>query len=112
MLTLPPDFWSRAEALLNEPSDRLSDLVKAGHLDRTTAFRHGDLRGCDLRGDNLERFDFTGADFARARIEGAIFSDAILIGADLSSAIGQDKAVFDFATWDETTRWRKRPWAA
>ncbi|MGD0433562.1 MAG: pentapeptide repeat-containing protein, partial [Acetobacteraceae bacterium] len=79
-----------------------TDLVRIAGLDPTKAFRHGDLRRCDLRDQNLAKFDFTGAVFTGAHLE----------GADLSAAVGLDTAIgLDQATFDLSTKWPRPSWA-
>ena len=100
-MTSEATFWGAAKALLNEPADRFVALVEATGLDRGRAFRHGDLRACELQGEDLRGFDFSGANLSRAN----------LTGADLSGTFGLESAILDGAIWDETTKWPRPSWA-
>jgi hypothetical protein len=72
----------RIKAVLDLPSDRLDDLVRAAGIDPAADLRFGNWREFDLTGTDLRDFNFTGADltgarFDNARIAGAIFDRAI-----------------------------------
>jgi (p)ppGpp synthase/HD superfamily hydrolase len=87
----------RIRAVIESPSDRLDDLVKATGLNPRSDLRYGDWRGLDLSGADLRDFDFTGANLAGTRfdnalIEGAVFDQAIFEMDALSHAADFERA--------------------
>jgi RNA polymerase sigma factor (sigma-70 family) len=74
-------LMASVQAILDCPSNRLDDLVKAAKLDPKRDLCSGDWRGLDFSGNDLRGFNFTGADlrdvcFDGALTEGAIFDRA------------------------------------
>lgn len=88
--------------MLEAPSDRFDELVKATGLYPKCDLRYGDWRGFDFTGNDLRGFDFTGADLTGARFDNAliaetIFDKAIYDAASLSRAVlGRRKGAVDF----------------
>ena len=77
----------RIRAVMDAPSDRLDDLVKASGIDPASDLQFGDWRGLNLINADLRRFNFTGADLTGARFDGARIAGAIFDHAryDLAS---------------------------
>lgn len=68
----------RVAAVWEADSSDLATLVKAGGLDPSVDFRHRDLRGWPLGGEDIRGFDFTGSDLRSTGVETAV-SDATTI---------------------------------
>jgi RNA polymerase sigma factor (sigma-70 family) len=86
----------RVRAVIECPSDRLDDLVKAAQLDPGCDLRFGDWHGLDLTGADLRGFNFTGADltdvrFESAQVAGANFRDAVFRSSSLHRAVDFEK---------------------
>ncbi|MCA3324790.1 MAG: formylglycine-generating enzyme family protein [Roseomonas sp.] len=75
--------------IMAEPSESFVALARASGLDPATGWRGADLRSVDFGTDDL-----TGFRFPRT----------LLHGADLSQARGLRRDMFQYAGWDETTR--------
>ena len=115
-MSLTPEVWTRAEALLAADGVDFLAMVEIAGIDKTRAFRHGDMRRCQLGAQHLGGFDFTGAKFDGAVLSRTVFTDAILDNADLSKAVGIREAILDGARWNEHTIWPEDfspcpPWA-
>ena len=67
------DERRRLRAVLDEASERFTDLVRASTLNPATAFRGADLCHVDLRNETLAGYDFTGADLSYADARGTDF---------------------------------------
>ncbi|MSP01427.1 MAG: hypothetical protein EXR07_10330 [Acetobacteraceae bacterium] len=109
-MSLTPKLWARVEVLLAAGTNDFVALVEIAELDKTKAFRHGDLRKCQLQGQTLDGFDFSGAKFEGANVARAIFRGATLKGADLSKVVNFDDADFEGAVTDEHTIWPDDRW--
>jgi len=109
-MSLTPELWARAEAMLAADTGNFVRLVEIAGLDRSKAFRHGDLRKCQLQDQDLGGFDFSGADFAGANVTRTVFTGANLKGADLSKVTGFAEAILDGAECDDRTIWPDDDW--
>jgi len=72
--------------LASDRTSSFAELCKLGGLNPATDFRWADLRGIDLRNEQLSGFDFRGADLRDANLRGAQFQPRQLEGADLTGA--------------------------
>lgn len=75
------DLLWRIERILESPSDRFDDLVRAAGLDPKKDLRFGDWQNLDFSDSDLRAFDFTGCN-----LSGANFNNALIEGAKLTRA--------------------------
>lgn len=82
----------RVAAVWEATDADLASLVKAGELDPRTDFRHRDLRGWPLGGQDVCGFDFTGSDLRSTGFETAV-TDAttVLVDATLDPSARRRK---------------------
>lgn len=86
-MSLTPEDWQRAIAVLEASTNSFVELVEVAGLDRGRDFRRADLSKVDFGTDDIAGFDFTGANLEKAnlsRVRG--LEHAVLTGARLKGA--------------------------
>lgn len=78
-ITLPPEALGRISAVLAAPDQKIAALVVVAGLDPGVDFRHRDLRGWPLAGEDVRGFDFTGSDLRSTGIEDALQDDTTVL---------------------------------
>ncbi|MBB5765807.1 hypothetical protein ABEV34_06425 [Methylorubrum rhodesianum] len=90
---IPSGAFDRVAAVWDATEVTLWALVAAGGLDPASDFRHRDLRGWPLGGEDVRGFDFTGSDLRSTGFEAAVVdATTILDGATLDPAVGRKPA--------------------
>lgn len=88
-MSLSPEDWRRALAMLRAETNSVVALAEMAGLDKTRDFRAADLRSLDFGTDDVSGIDFTGANLEFANLAGvrglesAILTGARLVGARL-----------------------------
>jgi hypothetical protein len=73
------DVTAAVAAVWNARDSKLLTLVKAGGLDPRTDFRHCDLRGWPLAGEDVRGIDFTGSDMRMTGIFSALRDETTIL---------------------------------